>query len=295
MTKTKVNIFIPCFIDQLFPQTGFNMVKVLEEVGCEVHYNPNQTCCGQPAYNAGYFDEAREVAHKFLNDFSSSSPPEKEKRGIGETERRKMEQFTDSPIHPFTDSVRNSGRVGLGRAGGPGAGEGAGYIVSPSASCVGMIRNGYDLLIENLSALNQCRNIQKNIFEFSEFLVDVLKIDSIKGATLNGIATYHDSCSALRECGIKEAPRKLLKNVKGLKLVEMKDNETCCGFGGTFSVKFEPISVAMAQQKVDNALAVNADYIISTDSSCLLHIDGYIKKNNIKIKTMHIADVLASR
>ncbi|MCH8317120.1 MAG: (Fe-S)-binding protein [Bacteroidetes bacterium] len=156
-----------------------------------------------------------------------------------------------------------------------------------------MVRNGYDLLIENISSLNQCRNIQKYIFEFSEFLVDVLKVDSIKGATLNGIATYHDSCSALRECGIKEAPRKLLKNVKGLKLVEMKDNETCCGFGGTFSVKFESISVAMAQQKVDHALAVNADYIISTDSSCLMHIDGYIKKNNIKIKTMHIADVLA--
>ncbi|MBI3883072.1 MAG: (Fe-S)-binding protein, partial [Sphingobacteriales bacterium] len=114
------------------------------------------------------------------------------------------------------------------------------------------------------------------------------------GARLNVKATYHDSCAALRECKIKEGPRKLLGHVKGLELVEMNDVETCCGFGGTFAVKFDTISIGMADQKVTNALATNAEYIISTDLSCLMHIDGYIKGKNLPLKTMHLADVLAS-
>jgi L-lactate dehydrogenase complex protein LldE len=114
------------------------------------------------------------------------------------------------------------------------------------------------------------------------------------GATFEGRATYHDSCSGLRECGIKAEPRQLLSAVKGLELVEMPDVETCCGFGGTFSVKFEAISSAMAEQKVNNAMSTGAEYIISTDLSCLLHIQAYIDKNKLPIKTIHIADVLAS-
>ena len=119
-----------------------------------------------------------------------------------------------------------------------------------------------------------------------------MKIENI-GAELNVKATYHDSCAALRECKIKEAPRKLLNKVKGLELVEMNETETCCGFGGTFAVKFEGISIGMADQKVINALASGADYIISTDLSCLMHLDGYIKGKKLSLKTMHIADVLA--
>lgn len=238
-----VDIFIPCFVDQLAPETGFNMVKVLEKVGCMVNYNPDQTCCGQPAFNAGYFEEAAEVAKKFLKDF------------------------------PHT-----------GR-----------YIVSPSASCVGMVRNAYeDLFDKNSPHLNSCQRVQKNTFEFTEFLTDVLGIDHIEGARLPGIATYHDSCSALRECQIKEGPRQLLAGVEGLELREMIDNETCCGFGGTFAVKFEAISVGMAEQKVLHAVETKADYIISTDYSCLMHLNGYINKNQMAIKVMHIADVLAS-
>ena len=109
-----------------------------------------------------------------------------------------------------------------------------------------------------------------------------------------GKATYHDSCAGLRECRIKEEPRKLLSHVKGLELVEMNDVETCCGFGGSFAVKFESISVAMADQKVNNALQTGADYIISTDLSCLMHLDGYIRHKEYPIRTMHIADVLAN-
>lgn len=236
----RVEIFIPCFIDQLYPQTAFNMVKVLEKACCEVHYNVNQTCCGQPAFNAGFSAEVREVAEKFIKDF-----------------------------------------------------EGPDYIVGPSASCVGFVRNYYPGLFENGSLHNEVKGLGKRVYEFSEFLTDVLKIENFN-ATLKGKATYHDSCAGLREIKIKSGPRKLLSHVKGLELIEMKDTETCCGFGGTFSVKYEPISLAMADQKVKNALDTGAEYIISTDMSCLMQIQGYIHKHQFNIKTMHLADVLAS-
>lgn len=236
----RVQLFIPCFVDQLYPQTAFNMIKVLEKAGCEVMYNTNQTCCGQPAFNAGFWDESRSVAKKFIKDF---------------------------------DSVD--------------------YVVAPSASCVGFVKNYYPTLFENSTSLNSVKQLGKRIFEFTAFLTDVLKIENF-GAELIAKATYHDSCAALRECKIKEGPRKLLSFVKGLELVEMNDNETCCGFGGTFSVKFEAISIGMADQKIKNALATGAEYIISTDLSCLMQLQGYITKNDLPLKTMHIADVLAS-
>jgi L-lactate dehydrogenase complex protein LldE len=124
--------------------------------------------------------------------------------------------------------------------------------------------------------------------------VDVLKVEKVPGAKLDAKFTYHDSCSGLRECKIKEGPRKLLSNVEGMQLIEMKDNEVCCGFGGTFAVKFESISVGMAEQKVENALATGAEIIVSTDSSCLMQLEGYIKHKKLPVKVMHLADVLAS-
>ncbi len=156
-----------------------------------------------------------------------------------------------------------------------------------------MVRGGYDDLFTNSIEHNKCRAIQRNIFEISDFLVNVLQKEYF-GAELVGTAVYHDSCSALRECKIKEEPRRLLSHVGGLDIVEMRDQETCCGFGGTFAVKFEGISAAMAEQKVQNALNVKADYIISTDSSCLLQLQAYIEKNQLPIKTMHLVDVLTS-
>ena len=239
----KVDIFIPCFIDQLYPNTGFNMVKILEKVGCEVNYNKNQTCCGQPAFNSGFFEEAKEVGWKFLDYFTN------------------MESE---------------------------------YIVVPSASCVGMVKNSYEQLFTKSSRLQQFRDVEKKVIEFTDFMVNVLKIEKIEGASLKGKATYHDSCSALRECGLKEEPRKFLAHVEGLELVEMNDNEECCGFGGSFAVKFESISIGMGDKKIDNALETGADFLISTDSSCLMHLGGYISKQNKPIKAMHIADVLAS-
>ena len=217
------------------------MVSVLEQAGCNVSYNPKQTCCGQPAFNAGFWDDARSICSKFLKDFN-----------------------------------------------------GAEYIVAPSASCVGFVRNYYSKIFEGSTNEHEIKAVTENIFEFSEFLVNKLGKTEF-GAKLHGMATYHDSCAGLRECKIKNEPRTLLQNVEGLEIVEMQDVETCCGFGGTFAVKFESISIAMGEQKVEHALATGAQYLISTDLSCLMHLQGYIDNKGYNLKTMHIADVLMSQ
>ncbi|MFM2136070.1 MAG: hypothetical protein RL021_1470 [Bacteroidota bacterium] len=236
----EVDVFIPCFIDQLFPETAWNMVRILEKVGCKVHYNPDQTCCGQPAFNAGYWDQCQEVGEKFLNDFSKDR-----------------------------------------------------IIVSPSASCVGMVKNYYGEIFTKTTLHNQYKSVQKNIFELSDFLVNVMKVTDL-GARLDARITYHDSCSGLREVGIRREPRELLAKVKGLELVEMKDTDSCCGFGGTFSVKYEPIAVGMAEQKIIRAEDTGVDFIVSTDQSCLMHLQGFLKAQGKPMKVMHLADVLSS-
>jgi L-lactate dehydrogenase complex protein LldE len=227
-----VQLFIPCFVDQLYPETAFNMIKVLEKTGCTVTYNTSQTCCGQPAFNAGFWDASKSVCTKFLKDFSGTD-----------------------------------------------------YIVAPSASCVGFVRNYYGKLFENSSLHHDVADVGKRIYEFSEFMINVLQRDNV-GASLPGKATYHDSCAGLRECRIKKEPRRLLNKVKGLEIAEMNDVETCCGFGGTFAVKFEAISIGMGEQKVENALATGAKYLISTDHSCLMHLNGYIKHKGYDLQTI---------
>ena len=236
----KVQLFIPCFIDQLYPQVAFNTVKILEKAGCTVAYNTQQTCCGQPAFNAGFWGESKDVCTKFVQDF-----------------------------------------------------DGADYIVSPSASCAGFIRNNYGKLFENNAFQSPAKKVSSQIFELSEFLIKILGVTDL-GASFNGKVTFHDSCAGLRECNIKAEPRTLLQQVEGLELIEMNDTETCCGFGGSFAVKYDTISVAMADQKIDNAIATDAEYIISTDMSCLMHLDGRINHNGQQIKVIHLADILAS-
>ena len=236
----RVALFIPCFVDQFFPDTAMNMVRILEKLGCTVTYNPNQTCCGQPAFNAGFWDDAHEVALKFLEDFKNEE-----------------------------------------------------YIVAPSASCTGFVRNYYPKLFENRANTSGAVEVGKKAFEFTEFLTDVLQVHQI-GSTWNGKITYHDSCAALRECRIKAGPRALLQQVAGLELVEMDATDTCCGFGGTFAVKYGDISAAMADQKINHALNTGAQAIVSTDLSCLMQLQGVIRKKGIALETMHIADILAS-
>jgi L-lactate dehydrogenase complex protein LldE len=216
------------------------MIRVLEKAGCTVSYNTKQTCCGQAAFNAGFWDESKAVCQKFIKDFQGTDP-----------------------------------------------------IVTPSASCAGFVKNYYSRLFDNSSVHHEVQDLKQRTYEFSDFLVNVLgKTDF--GAQLNGTATYHDSCAALRECKIRQEPRQLLSKVKGLSLVEMADAETCCGFGGTFAVKYDNISVAMGEQKVENALATGARYLISTDLSCLMHQQGYINQRGYQLVTMHLADVLVS-
>lgn len=238
---TDIQLFIPCYIDQLYPETGFNTVKILEKAGCKVHYNSEQTCCGQPAYNSGYWKESASLAEKFLNDFHAEMP-----------------------------------------------------IVSPSGSCSSFVIHHYQkVLADRPDLLSKHAQLKNTVYELSDFLVNILKTENL-GAKFPHKVTFHDSCSALREYGIKEEPRKLLAQVEGLELIEMEECDTCCGFGGTFAVKNNAISVAMAANKVRNALATGVEYIISTEASCLMNINGYIAKNKLSIKGVHLADILAS-
>jgi L-lactate dehydrogenase complex protein LldE len=225
----------------LYPETGFNTIKILEKAGCKVHYNPNQTCCGQPAFNSGYWKESASLAEKFLTDFNSEIP-----------------------------------------------------IVSPSGSCSSFVIHHYHkVLNDRPDLLEKHSKLKSKVYELSDFLVNILKVENL-GANFPHKVTFHDSCSALREYGIKDEPRQLLSQVHGLELIEMEECDTCCGFGGTFAVKNNAISTAMAEKKVQNALAAGVEYIVSTEASCLMNINGYIAKNKLAIKGVHLADILAS-
>ena len=236
-----IQLFIPCYIDQLYPQTGFNTIRILEKAGCNVLYNPKQTCCGQPAFNSGYWKESTELAEKFMTDFRPDIP-----------------------------------------------------IVSPSGSCSGYIIHHYPKVLANRPDLLLRHSLMKNkIYELSDFLVNILKVTDLGSKFLHKV-TFHDSCSALREYGIKNEPRILLSHVEGLELIEMEESETCCGFGGTFAVKNKAISTAMVEKKVQNALATDVEYLVSTEASCLININGYLSKNKLSLKGIHLADILAS-
>jgi L-lactate dehydrogenase complex protein LldE len=169
--------------------------------------------------------------------------------------------------------------------------QGAEYIVVPSGSCCSMISHHYAELFPNDKRVH---DLEPRVFEFSQFLVNVLKIEDF-GASFEGLVTYHDSCHALRELKIKDGPRRLLENVRGLRLVEMDTAEECCGFGGTFSVKFPEISGGMARTKIDSIERTGASTVVSIDSSCLMQIQGALSRAGSKIRTMHLAEVLASK
>lgn len=239
---TRVSLFVTCVVDQLFPKAGIAMADVLERTGCLVDFPAAQTCCGQPAFNSGYRDEARSVAEHFLKVFENCE-----------------------------------------------------YIVSPSGSCTSMVSHHYaDLFKEDPGRLERANRMAARTYEFSKFLTEVLKVEDV-GARFPHTVTYHDSCHALRELKIKDSPRRLLKNVRELKLQEMDAAEECCGFGGTFSVKFPGISGGMARTKIDSILRTGADTVVSLDSSCLMQLQGVLSRSGSHIRTMHLAEVLASR
>jgi L-lactate dehydrogenase complex protein LldE len=235
----KVSLFIPCFVDMFFPQVGVSMVKIFERLGHEVDFPEGQTCCGQPAFNAGYWGEARSVAEKSL------------------------ETFRDAEV-----------------------------IVSASGSCGAMMKVFYPELFAKTPQLEQAQALAAKTFEFSDFLVNRLGVHDV-GARFDGIVTFHDGCHGLRELGIKKEPRLLLAQVRGLELREMSEAETCCGFGGLFSVKFPQISTAMGEVKCASIAETQADYVVSNDSSCLMQIQGVLDREKRPIRSLHLAEVLA--
>ena len=209
------------------------MADILERAGCAVEFPEAQTCCGQPAFNSGYRDEARVVAQHFLDTF-----------------------------------------------------DGAEYIVTPSGSCAAMVAHHYHDLFPD--------HKETRVWELSQFLTDVLEVEDT-GAKLHASVTFHDSCHALRELKIKDAPRRLLSNVRGLKLIEMDAAEECCGFGGTFSVKFADVSGAIARTKIEAIERSGAEIVTALDASCLMQIDGALRRAGSKVRTMHLAEILASQ
>lgn len=240
---TRVSLFVTCVVDQVFPSVGLAMAGVLERLGCDVEFREAQTCCGQPAFNTGYRDEARSVACHFLDVFSDC----------------------------------------------------ADYIVLPSGSCTSMISHHYaELFAADAKRLAQVERLRGRVWEFSDFVVNALGVDDV-GARLERVVTFHDSCHALRELKIKDAPRRLLSAVRGLTLKEMDAAEECCGFGGTFSVKFPEVSGGMARTKIESILRTGADTVVSLDSSCLMQIQGALRRLGSPVRTMHLAEVLASR
>ena len=239
---SRVSLFVTCIVDQVFPKVGLAMADVLERLGYQIDFPEAQTCCGQPAFNSGFWDEARGVARHFMDVF-----------------------------------------------------DGDGYIVVPSGSCTSMCGHHFaDLFQDDAAMLARAHAIESRVYEFSKFLTEVAKVDDV-GASFPHTITYHDSCHALRELGVKEGPRKLLSHVRGLTLKEMDVAEECCGFGGTFSVKFPDVSGGMAQTKIDSILRTGASHIVSIDSNCLMQLQGVISRQALPLQTIHLAEVLASR
>jgi L-lactate dehydrogenase complex protein LldE len=237
----RVSLFVTCIVDQLFPKVGLAMVEVLERLGYQIDFPENQTCCGQPAFNSGYREEARQVARHFLDVFKDAD-----------------------------------------------------YIVVPSGSCTSMITHHFaDIFDKEPERLDQALALAPKVYEFSRFLLEVAKVEDV-GARLEEVVTYHDSCHALRELQVKDGPRRLLGHVRGLELREMDAAEECCGFGGTFSVKFAEVSGGMARDKIASIVRTGASAVVSADSSCLMQIQGALSRANLPVRTLHLAEVLAS-
>jgi L-lactate dehydrogenase complex protein LldE len=169
------------------------------------------------------------------------------------------------------------------------------YIVVPSGSCTSMITHHFaELFHKEPETLAPVHDLEKRVFEFATFLTTVAGVEDV-GARMDGVVTFHDGCHGLRELGIRSAPRRLLSNVRGLELREMLPAEECCGFGGTFAVKFAELSGAMARTKIEAIQKTGANTVVSLDPSCLMQIQGALSRAGSSIRTMHLAEVLASR
>jgi L-lactate dehydrogenase complex protein LldE len=242
MTPPRIALFVTCLVDLHRPSVGFAAIALLEAAGCTVEVPRTQTCCGQPAYNAGDRGTARELALAIITAFDAYD-----------------------------------------------------YVVVPSGSCAGMLSQHLPHLFDddpNLRA--KADRLAAKTHELTSFLHDIMKFTPTP-PRLDVKATYHDSCAGLRELGIKSQPRNLLKSVPGLTLTEMPEPEICCGFGGTFCVKYPDISTRMATDKAAGIESTNADMLLAGDMGCLLNIAGRLSRMNVKIAVHHVAEILAGR
>lgn len=239
-------LFVTCIVDQLYPEVGESTVRLLRRLGVDLEFPEGQTCCGQPAFNSGYWAEARPLA------------------------RRWLEQF---------DRDRD--------------------IVVPSGSCASMVRVFYEeLLHDDPDLLARARRAGQRVYELSEYIVDVLGVTDVSSVASEASdtgplkATYHEACHLRRELGVQTQPRTLIASCPGVELVEMRQPEVCCGFGGTFSVKYPEISGAMLDDKVRNTVATGADAVVACDSSCLMQIRGGLERRETAVRSMHLAELL---
>jgi L-lactate dehydrogenase complex protein LldE len=240
LENKKVTLFIQCLVDSMYPEVGEAVVTVFHKLGIALDCPLDQTCCGQPAFNAGYWREARMAARRFIEIFEKAKT-----------------------------------------------------IVCPSGSCVHMVRHHYPELFKNRPEwLARAQNVAEKTFEFSEYLVDQLGVEDL-AAAYSGKVTYHDSCQPLRGLGIRQQPRKLIRNIRDVEFIEMKRSEVCCGFGGSFSVKYPEISTAILEDKVKNIIDSHADAVVGVDMSCLMNIQGLLSRKKSTVKVMHIAELLA--
>lgn len=239
MSAETTALFVTCLVDQFFPDVGDACVSLVERCGRRVAFPEAQTCCGQPAFNMGYREEAAGLARRFVEVFE-----------------------------PYDE------------------------IVAPSGSCAGMVRVHYpELLAADPDWHERARKLAGRVFELTEYLV-AMGFDA-GGSTFEGTVTCHDSCHLLRDLGVRDAPRRLLAQVPGVRLVEMAASEVCCGFGGAFSVKMPELSGAMLDDKLEAAGETGAEVLTASDCGCLMHLGGALARRKSKMKTLHVAEILA--
>jgi L-lactate dehydrogenase complex protein LldE len=245
----KVGLFIPCYVDQFYPQVGIATLQLLEKYGCEVVYPAGQTCCGQPMANSGFEHLTKGTNELFIKNF---------------------QEFD--------------------------------YIVCPSGSCVLHIKD--HLHSEHPASPDPAVGIRKKIYELVEFLTDILKIDHLEAKFRHKVG-LHQACHGQRGLKLSQMselvappfskPEHLLKMVQGIELIELDRKDECCGFGGTFCVAEEAVSVKMGKDRVADHLHHGAEYITGADMSCLMHLEGILQRQKSKTRVKHIAEILNSK
>ena len=241
MAPSRVQLFVTCLVDSLFPAVGDSVVRILERRGVEVEFPFDQTCCGQPAFNAGFPEEARAMARHTVDVLDATEGP----------------------------------------------------IVVPSGSCAQMIiDHSPELLSEDDKYAARAHSVAARTREFTSFVADDLGASDLGASHEPAAATYHPSCHGLRGLEISDQPRVLLDNVDGLDIVDLPAAETCCGFGGVFSVELPAVSAAMLATKLDNVERTGADILVGGDVGCLMHMEGGLRRRGGGTTVVHIAELL---